>query len=164
MGELERIARGHGVSVLRLDTRHDLVEARRLYATLGYQGCLPSTTGSTPSTGWQSRWPSGHWREGNAPYADRPTDIERGSGPVIVPMRKAQGWSLSPDQRPTPGRSSRHHEENPSCYRSSSPARSMRTSIRSPKLVSPQAKSPRSTPAPKSTTAAHGAAPPSSCA
>ena len=30
MGELERIARGHGVSVLRLDTRHDLVEARRL--------------------------------------------------------------------------------------------------------------------------------------
>jgi hypothetical protein len=25
------------VSVLRLDTRHDLVEARRLYATLGYQ-------------------------------------------------------------------------------------------------------------------------------
>jgi GNAT superfamily N-acetyltransferase len=37
MGELERIARGHGVSVLRLDTRHDLVEARRLYATLGYQ-------------------------------------------------------------------------------------------------------------------------------
>jgi GNAT superfamily N-acetyltransferase len=37
MGELERIARGHGVSVLRLDTRHDLVESRRLYATLGYQ-------------------------------------------------------------------------------------------------------------------------------
>jgi ribosomal protein S18 acetylase RimI-like enzyme len=37
MGELERIARGHGLSVLRLDTRHDLVEARRLYAALGYE-------------------------------------------------------------------------------------------------------------------------------
>lgn len=37
MGELERLARGHGLSVLRLDTRHDLVESRRLYATLGYQ-------------------------------------------------------------------------------------------------------------------------------
>ena len=36
MGELERIAREHGVSVLRLDTRHDLVESRRLYAALGY--------------------------------------------------------------------------------------------------------------------------------
>jgi GNAT superfamily N-acetyltransferase len=36
MGELETIARGHAVSVLRLDTRHDLVESRRLYATLGY--------------------------------------------------------------------------------------------------------------------------------
>lgn len=37
MGELERVARGHGLSVLRLDTRHDLVEARRLYAALGYE-------------------------------------------------------------------------------------------------------------------------------
>jgi L-amino acid N-acyltransferase YncA len=36
MGELERIAREHGLSVLRLDTRHDLVESRRLYAALGY--------------------------------------------------------------------------------------------------------------------------------
>jgi len=37
MGELEHLARGHGLSVLRLDTRHDLVEARRLYAALGYE-------------------------------------------------------------------------------------------------------------------------------
>jgi ribosomal protein S18 acetylase RimI-like enzyme len=37
MGELERLAREHGRSVLRLDTRHDLVEARRLYARLGYR-------------------------------------------------------------------------------------------------------------------------------
>ena len=36
MGELEHLARTHGRSVLRLDTRHDLVEARRLYAALGY--------------------------------------------------------------------------------------------------------------------------------
>jgi hypothetical protein len=34
---LERIARGHGLSLLRLDTRHDLVESRRLYAALGYE-------------------------------------------------------------------------------------------------------------------------------
>jgi GNAT superfamily N-acetyltransferase len=37
MGELERDARGHGLSLLRLDTRHDLVESRRLYAALGYE-------------------------------------------------------------------------------------------------------------------------------
>jgi hypothetical protein len=37
MRELERIARWHGLSVLRLDTRHDLVESRWLYATLGYE-------------------------------------------------------------------------------------------------------------------------------
>jgi GNAT superfamily N-acetyltransferase len=37
MGELETIARGYGLSVLRLDTRHDLLESRRLYATLGYE-------------------------------------------------------------------------------------------------------------------------------
>jgi N-acetylglutamate synthase-like GNAT family acetyltransferase len=37
MGELERIARGHGLSVLRLDTRHDLVESRRRCAALGYE-------------------------------------------------------------------------------------------------------------------------------
>jgi ribosomal protein S18 acetylase RimI-like enzyme len=37
MGELEHVAREHGPSALRLDTRHDLVEARRLYAALGYE-------------------------------------------------------------------------------------------------------------------------------
>lgn len=36
MGEIEEVARTHARSVLRLDTRHDLVEARRLYAALGY--------------------------------------------------------------------------------------------------------------------------------
>ena len=36
MGEIEEVARAHARSVLRLDTRHDLVEARRLYCALGY--------------------------------------------------------------------------------------------------------------------------------
>jgi len=37
MGELEHLAREDGLSALRLDTRHDLVEARGLYAALGYE-------------------------------------------------------------------------------------------------------------------------------
>jgi GNAT superfamily N-acetyltransferase len=37
MGELERQARAHGVRLLRLDTREDLVEARGLYAAVGYR-------------------------------------------------------------------------------------------------------------------------------
>ena len=36
MAEVERIAREHGLRELRLDTRADLVEARRLYEQLGY--------------------------------------------------------------------------------------------------------------------------------
>jgi GNAT superfamily N-acetyltransferase len=37
MGEVECLAREHGLSTLRLDTRRDLAEARRLYARLGYK-------------------------------------------------------------------------------------------------------------------------------
>lgn len=37
MTELEKHAREHALSTLRLDTRSDLVEARRLYERLGYQ-------------------------------------------------------------------------------------------------------------------------------
>jgi len=37
MHELERLARARGCTRLRLDTRSDLVEARRLYARLGYR-------------------------------------------------------------------------------------------------------------------------------
>lgn len=37
VGEVERLAHVHGRTQLRLDTRSDLVEARRLYARLGYR-------------------------------------------------------------------------------------------------------------------------------
>lgn len=37
MAELERLARGLGGTQLRLDTRHDLVEARAIYSALGYE-------------------------------------------------------------------------------------------------------------------------------
>jgi hypothetical protein len=37
MGELEHLARGQGLSGLRLDTRHGLVESRRPYAALGHE-------------------------------------------------------------------------------------------------------------------------------
>lgn len=36
MLELEKLARAEGLRTLRLDTRTDLVEARGLYAALGY--------------------------------------------------------------------------------------------------------------------------------
>ena len=71
MGELESIARGHGRSVLRLDTSHDLVESRRLMPPSATRRYPPSTTAGTPSTGWQSPWPSGRRRQGCTPIADR---------------------------------------------------------------------------------------------
>lgn len=36
MREIERLAQMHGRVALRLDTRHDLAEARQMYARLGY--------------------------------------------------------------------------------------------------------------------------------
>jgi ribosomal protein S18 acetylase RimI-like enzyme len=41
LGELETYARAHQVTTLRLDTRRDLVEARRLYAHHGYTEVRP---------------------------------------------------------------------------------------------------------------------------
>ncbi|AMB60122.1 GNAT family N-acetyltransferase [Microterricola viridarii] len=41
MGALEAQARARGLSALRLDTRSDLVEARRLYAAVGYTEGAP---------------------------------------------------------------------------------------------------------------------------
>jgi len=41
MAELERLARARDLRLLRLDTRHDLVEARRLYARLGFREVPP---------------------------------------------------------------------------------------------------------------------------
>jgi ribosomal protein S18 acetylase RimI-like enzyme len=42
---LEEHARRHQVSVLRLDTRRDLIEARRLYARHGYREVAPFSSG-----------------------------------------------------------------------------------------------------------------------
>ena len=42
---LEDHARRHGVTTLRLDTRRDLAEARRLYARHGYREVLPFSHG-----------------------------------------------------------------------------------------------------------------------
>ena len=41
MAEIERLARENGLSELRLDTRSDLVESRRLYETIGYREVPP---------------------------------------------------------------------------------------------------------------------------
>ncbi len=45
MLELEKLARAQGLSTLRLDTRSDLVEARTLYAALGYVEVPPFNNG-----------------------------------------------------------------------------------------------------------------------
>jgi len=45
MHELEAIAADHDLVALRLDTRADLVEARRLYARLGYREVDPFNGG-----------------------------------------------------------------------------------------------------------------------
>jgi GNAT superfamily N-acetyltransferase len=48
MNEIETLALEHGVAALRLDTRDDLVEARRLYARLGYREVDPFKDGPYP--------------------------------------------------------------------------------------------------------------------
>lgn len=45
MGDIERLADQHGRSRLGLDTRSDLVEARRLYERLGYREVPPFNAG-----------------------------------------------------------------------------------------------------------------------
>lgn len=45
MQALEAAARNRGLNMLRLDTRADLVEARRLYARLGYREVAPFNEG-----------------------------------------------------------------------------------------------------------------------
>ncbi len=50
MGELEHLAYQHGRSRLRLDTRSDLVEARRLYERLGYREVPPFNEGKVRRT------------------------------------------------------------------------------------------------------------------
>lgn len=46
MEALEAISRNRGLNTLRLDTRTDLVEARRLYARLGYREVTPFNDGA----------------------------------------------------------------------------------------------------------------------
>lgn len=45
LGDLEDHARRRGVAILRLDTRRDLTEARRLYARHGYREVRPFSHG-----------------------------------------------------------------------------------------------------------------------
>lgn len=45
MAELEELARHHQLATLRLDTRHDLIEARALYARLGFREVAPFNSG-----------------------------------------------------------------------------------------------------------------------
>lgn len=51
LAEIERAAREHDVATLRLDTRSDLVEARRLYARRGYAEVEPFNDGR-----WAQHW------------------------------------------------------------------------------------------------------------
>jgi ribosomal protein S18 acetylase RimI-like enzyme len=55
---LEAHARDHGVATLRLDTRRDLVEARRLYAAHGYREVRPFSHGRYAD----------HWFEKDLPF------------------------------------------------------------------------------------------------
>jgi ribosomal protein S18 acetylase RimI-like enzyme len=50
MATVEAEARAHGVTRVRLDTRKELTEARRLYAKLGYHPTAPF------NTGWADLW------------------------------------------------------------------------------------------------------------
>jgi GNAT superfamily N-acetyltransferase len=50
MDAVEAAARGHGATRLRLDTRTELTEARRLYARYGYHPATPF------NTGWADLW------------------------------------------------------------------------------------------------------------
>jgi ribosomal protein S18 acetylase RimI-like enzyme len=47
---VEAAARGHGLTRVRLDTRVELTEARRLYARHGYQPAAPF------NDGWADLW------------------------------------------------------------------------------------------------------------
>ncbi|GIG87594.1 GNAT family N-acetyltransferase [Plantactinospora endophytica] len=51
LAAVEEAAAAHGVTVLRLDTRHDLVEARALYARHGYRE-VPAFSASPYADHW----------------------------------------------------------------------------------------------------------------
>jgi ribosomal protein S18 acetylase RimI-like enzyme len=68
LDHLEARARDHRVATLRLDTRRDLVEARRLYASHGYREVRPFGHGPY----------SDHWFEKQLPFG-----TGKGRPPVI---------------------------------------------------------------------------------
>jgi L-amino acid N-acyltransferase YncA len=72
LSRLEDHARDHGVATLRLDTRRDLVEARRLYARHGYREVRPFSHGPY----------SDHWFEKTLPFGTgkRPAAGQLSSG------------------------------------------------------------------------------------
>ncbi|TQM04193.1 GNAT family N-acetyltransferase [Pseudonocardia kunmingensis] len=71
--ELERHAAVRGVTRLRLDTRHDLVEARALYARLGYAEVAPFNVGPYAEHWFAKELPSGQELAG----ADVPSSSPR---------------------------------------------------------------------------------------
>ena len=59
LDHLEAYAREHGVATLRLDTRDDLVEARRLYARHGYAEVRPFSQGPYADHWFEKHLPLG---------------------------------------------------------------------------------------------------------
>lgn len=51
IAEMERLAAEHGVTTMRLGTRHDLLAARALYASLGYRETPPAWESASTITG-----------------------------------------------------------------------------------------------------------------
>jgi GNAT superfamily N-acetyltransferase len=77
----------------------------------GTRRCPHSTTAGTPNTGWQSRWPSGRWREGctRTPSCDgaEPSEATRVSGECSdqalssVCRTASAGWAPEMPYRPS---------------------------------------------------------------
>jgi ribosomal protein S18 acetylase RimI-like enzyme len=70
--ELERRAAGCGLTRLQLDTRHDLVEARALYAALGYEEVEPFNAGRYAEHWYAKALPTGQEPAGAAVPSSSP--------------------------------------------------------------------------------------------
>ena len=71
VGEVERLAAVHGRTQVRLDTRADLVEARRLYARLGYDEVEAFNTGPYAEHWFAKDLPPLHDQPGHAEQPPR---------------------------------------------------------------------------------------------